>query len=216
MIDEPGGFTLVPGAVRHLPTGKELPLTVMGAMLPRDDRLCVAEYLMPVSREVPDTGKNFPLGFPHLIFPFAAHLVRVEIDELTGLVRVCDYLAATDGGRVLNPQNFHQQIEGAVAQGLGFALMEGFGTENAHITTPDLSTYLIPTSLDLPDTQSVAVETLEHSGPFGMKGVGEVGMNGPLPAVASALSDALGAHIVRAPVTPAMILELLASRGAQA
>ncbi len=216
MIDEPGGFTLVPGAVRHLPTGKELPLTDMGAMLPRDDRICVAEYLMPVSREVPDTGREFPIGFPHLIFPFAAHLVRVEVDELTGQVRVCDYLAATDGGRVLNPQNFHQQIEGAVAQGLGFALMEGFGAENARITTPDLSTYLIPTSLDLPDTQSVAVETLEHSGPFGMKGVGEVGMNGPLPAVASALSDALGAHITRAPVTPAMILKLLASREAQA
>jgi CO/xanthine dehydrogenase Mo-binding subunit len=216
MIDEPGGFTLVPGAVRHLPTGKELPLTVMGSMLPRDDRVCVSEYLMPVSREVPQTGKDFALGFPHLIFPFAAHLVRVEVDELTGQVRVCDYLAATDGGRVLNPQNFHQQIEGAVAQGLGFALMEGFGTRDARITTPDLSTYLIPTSLDLPDTQSVAVETLEHSGPFGMKGVGEVGMNGPLPAVASALSDALGARIARAPVTPAMILELLASRGAQA
>jgi CO/xanthine dehydrogenase Mo-binding subunit len=216
MIDEPGGFALVPGAVRHLPTGKELPLAAMGAMLPRDDRVCVAEYLMPVSREVPDTGKDFPIGFPHLIFPFAAHLVRVEVDGLTGLVRVCDYLAATDGGRVLNPQNFHQQIEGAVAQGLGFALMEGFGTDNARITTPDLSTYLIPTSLDLPDTRSVAVETLEHSGPFGMKGVGEVGLNGPLPAVASALSDALGARIDRAPVTPAMILELLASRGAQA
>jgi CO/xanthine dehydrogenase Mo-binding subunit len=215
MIDEPGGFTLVPGAVRHLPTGREVSLAAMGAMLPRDDRLCVSEYLMPVSREVPDTGKDFALGFPHLIFPYAAHLVRIEIDELTGAIRVCDYVAVTDGGRILNPQNFHQQIEGGVAQGLGFALMEDFGVENGRITTRDLSTYLIPTSMDLPDTRSLAVETVEHSGPFGMKGVGEVGLNGPLPAVASALSAALGAYTVRAPITPETVLQLLAD-GAQA
>lgn len=213
MIDEPGGFTLVPGAVRHLPTGKEVALSLMAAMLPRDDRVCVSEYLMPVSQEVPPTGKDFALGFPHLIFPYAAHLVRIEIDCLTGLTRVCDYLAVTDGGRVLNPLNFHQQIGGGVAQGLGFALMEGFGTHSARVLTKDLSTYLIPTSLDLPDTVSLAVETLEHSGPFGMKGVGEIGMNGPLPAVASALSDALGAHIDRAPVTPETVLHLLHSGG---
>lgn len=215
MIDEPGGFALVPGAVRHLPTGRELPLSALGAMLTRDDRICVAEYLMPVSREVPDTGKDFALGFPHLIFPYAAHLVRIEIDELTGAVRVCDYLAATDGGRVLNPQNFHQQIEGGVAQGLGFALMEDFATSNGQVATRDLSTYLIPTCMDLPDTRSLAVETLEHSGPFGMKGVGEVGLNGPLPAVASALSDALGGYAVRAPITPETVLHLL-SAGARA
>jgi CO/xanthine dehydrogenase Mo-binding subunit len=215
MIDEPGGFTLVPGAVRHLPSGREVSLSAMGTMLPRDDRLCVSEYLMPVSREVPDTGKDFALGFPHLIFPYAAHLVRIEIDELTGAIRVCDYVAVTDGGRILNPQNFHQQIEGGVAQGLGFALMEDFGVTNGRITTRDLSTYLIPTSMDLPDTRSLAAETLEHSGPFGMKGVGEVGLNGPLPAVASALSDALGAYAVRAPITPETVLQLLAD-GAQA
>jgi CO/xanthine dehydrogenase Mo-binding subunit len=215
MIDEPGGFALVPGAVRHLPSGRELPLSALGAMLTRDDRICVAEYLMPVAREVPDTGKDFALGFPHLIFPYAAHLVRIEIDELTGAVRVCDYLAATDGGRVLNPQNFHQQIEGAVAQGLGFALMEGFGTSDGRITTRDLSTYLIPTCMDLPDTRSLAVETMEHRGPFGMKGVGEVGMNGPLPAVAAAVSDALGGYAVRARITPETEL-LLLSAGARA
>jgi len=213
MIDEPGGFTLVPGAVRHLPSGRELPLEAIGSMLPRDDRICVSEYLMPVSREVPDTGHDFALGFPHLIFPFAAHLVRIEVDELTGLTRICDYLTVTDGGRILNPQNFHQQIEGAVAQGLGLALMEDFATEDGRAATTDFSTYLIPTSLDLPDTVSLAVETLEHSGPFGMKGVGEVGMNGPLPAVASALSDALGSYINRFPVSPQTVLRILSAGG---
>ncbi|MEF2145977.1 MAG: xanthine dehydrogenase family protein molybdopterin-binding subunit [Desulfovibrionaceae bacterium] len=216
-VDESDGFTLVPGAIRHLPTGKEVGLAQLAAMLPRDDRICVSEYLMPVTKEVPDTGKEFGIGFPHLIYPYAAHLVRLEIDELTGQVRICDYLAATDGGRVLNPLNFHQQIEGAVAQGLGFALMEGFGTEAGIITTKDLSTYLIPTSLDTPDTLSLAVETMEHSGPFGLKGVGEVGMNGPLPAVAAALSDALGAYVNRAPVSSETILGLMTPRpGAKA
>ncbi|WMW66912.1 xanthine dehydrogenase family protein molybdopterin-binding subunit [Nitratidesulfovibrio liaohensis] len=215
LADTPEGFTLVPGAVRHLPTGRDVPLTMLGTMLPRDDRICVGEYMMPVSREVPDTGKDFVIGFPHLIFPYAAHLVRIELDELTGSIRVCDYLAATDGGRVLNPVNFHQQIEGGVAQGLGFALMEDFATHNGHIRTRDLSTYLIPTSLDLPDTVSVAVDTVEQSGPFGMKGVGEVGLNGPLPAVASAVSDATGAHPDRGPLDAETVLHLLA-RGARA
>ncbi|WP_022661545.1 xanthine dehydrogenase family protein molybdopterin-binding subunit [Paucidesulfovibrio longus] len=212
MVDEPDGFALVPGAVRHLPTGRDLPLEALASMLPREDRICVSEYLMPVTREVPDTGKEFALGFPHLIFAYAAHLVRVEVDELTGLVRVCDYLAATDGGRVLNPQNYHQQIEGGVAQGLGFALMEGLETSEGRLLTKDLSTYLIPASMDLPDTRSLAVETIEHSGPFGLKGVGEVGMNGPLPAVASALSDALGVHVNRAPVSPETVLRMLQPR----
>ncbi|MGE4293157.1 MAG: xanthine dehydrogenase family protein molybdopterin-binding subunit [Desulfovibrio sp.] len=211
MVDDPGGFTLVPGAVRHLPSGREVSLESMAAMLPRDDRICVSEYLMPVSREVPDTGKEFPLGFPHLIFAYAAHLVRLEVDELTGLIRVCDYLAVTDGGRVLNPQNFHQQIEGGVAQGLGFALMEGLKTDAGHLLTRDLASYLIPASPDLPDTRSLAVETIEHSGPFGLKGVGEVSINGPLPAVASALSDALGVSVRRAPISPETVLRLLQS-----
>ncbi len=201
-------LTLIPGAVRHLPSGKEISLARLASMLPLEDRTCVAEYFMPCTRETPRGGEVFELGFPHLIFPFAAHLVRLEVDELTGRIRVDGYTAFTDAGRVLNPLAFEQQVQGAVAQGLGYALLEDLLTEKAEILTKDLSTYILPSSLDVPDITSFSVETHEEEGPFGMKGLGEVGFNGPLPAVASALLAA-GLPMTRAPFTPERVLTAL-------
>ncbi|MBU4129545.1 MAG: xanthine dehydrogenase family protein molybdopterin-binding subunit [Proteobacteria bacterium] len=208
LMDDARGFAMVPGAVRHLATGKEISLAALAAIMHPEDRLCVADHLMVTTPEMPQGGEAFSLGFPHLIYPFAAHLARVEVDELTGGVCVKDYLAFTDGGRVLNPQTFEQQVQGAVAQGIGYALCEAVQTTQSLISTRDLSTYILPTSLDLPDIQSHCVETIEHSGPFGMKGIGEVGLNGPLPAIGSALIHA-GLPMNRAPFTPERILAAL-------
>lgn len=207
-VDNGSGFAMIPGGVRHLPTGRDVPLAALAAMMHPDDRISMAEHLMPVTPEPVRGGEAFRLGFPHLIFPYAAHLARVEMDELTGRVSVRDYVAFTDGGRVLNPQNFEQQVQGAVAQGLGFALTEDVLTDQGALLAKDLCTYVIPTSLDLPDIESHAVETIEHTGPFGMKGIGEVGINGPLPAVASALFQA-GLPMTRAPLTAARVLAAL-------
>lgn len=209
MADETAALELLPGCVRHRGTGKSIPLAVLARFLGRDDRLCVAEFLMPVAQHPPDTGKAFPIGFPHLFFAHAAHLARVEVDELTGRVRVCDYLTVTDGGRVLDRCCFDQQAHGAVAQGIGYALTEDFRLEGGRIRTGDLSTYLIPTSLDVPDSCSLAAEACEETGPHGLKGVGEVGMNGPVPAIAAALSDATGARPRALPYTPERVLDLL-------
>lgn len=208
LIDDGSGFAMVPGAVRHLPTGRDVPFAALAGMMGADDRISVAEYLMPTTPEMPKGGDAFKLGFPHLIYPFAAHLARVEVDELTGEIRVHDYLAFTDGGRVLNPQNFEQQVQGAIAQGLGYGLFEEVKTRDGILATKDFSTYILPTSLDLPDLESHAVETIEHSGPFGMKGIGEVGMNAPLPAVASAMLHA-GLPMNFAPFTPERVLAAL-------
>ena len=149
------------------------------------------------------------MGFPHLLFAYAAHLCRVEIDELTGQIDVKDYVAFTDGGRVLNPRNFEQQVQGSVAQGLGYALWEDFKTNGGTTRTRNLSTYIIPSSLDLPEIQSIPVETIEHTGPFGMKGIGEVGINGPLPAIASAEGDAMGLRPTTSPVSREEIIQFL-------
>ncbi|MDR3641970.1 MAG: xanthine dehydrogenase family protein molybdopterin-binding subunit [Humidesulfovibrio sp.] len=203
------GMELLPGMVRHRPTGKSLPLAAMAGFLSRDDRVCVAEALMPVAQNPPDTGKSFFIGFPHLLFAYAAHLARIEVDELTGRVRVCDYLAVTDGGRVLHRQGFDQQAQGGVAQGLGYALLEDFRLAEGRILTGDLSTYLIPTALDLPDIASEAVEGCEETGPHGLKGVGEVGLNGPAPAVGAALYEATGARLRDLPFTPERVLTAL-------
>jgi len=208
MVDDGAALTLVPGAVRHDASGRELPLAALAPMLRDEDRVCISEAMMPVTRDMPEGGETFRLGFPHLLFSYAAHLVRVEVDELTGRTTVTDYVAFTDGGRVINPTTFEQQVQGAVAQGLGYALWEDCAAEGGQLLTTDLTTYVIPGAGDLPDIESHAVETVEESGPFGMKGIGEVGMNGPLPAVASALLR-MGLPMTRAPFTPERILAAL-------
>ncbi len=206
--DDISGFAMIPGGVRHLTTGQDVSLTALAKMMHPDDRLSMGESLMPTTPEMPKGGEAFKLGFPHLIFPYGAHLVRLEVDELTGQITVNSYLAFTDAGRVLNPQNYEQQVQGAIAQGLGYGLFEDLLTRDGTILSKDFSTYILPSSMDIPDIESHAVETIEHSGPFGMKGLGEVALNGPLPAVASALIHS-GISVNRAPFTPQRILEAL-------
>ena len=212
LADEAEALELVPGAVRHRATGRSLPLAVLARFLSRDDRLSVAEFLMPVAQNPPDTGRGFVIGFPHLFFAFAAHLARIEVDELTGRVRVCDYVCATDGGRVLDRSCFDQQAQGGAAQGIGFALTEDFQVRQGLIQTRDLSTCLIPTALDLPDIESLAVDGCEPTGPRGLKGVGEVGLNGPAPALAAALEDAIGTRLRDFPLSPERVLAALKKR----
>jgi len=131
---------------------------------------------------------------------------------LTGAIRVCDYLAVTDGGAVVNPCMFDQQVQGGVAQGIGYALMEEVTTYEGAVRSGDLATYLIPTALDLPDVISCAFQGNEESGPLGLKGVGEVALNGPLPALANGVADACGVRLRQAPLTPERVL---AAREAQ-
>ncbi len=209
MADEERGFALVPGKVRHLLSGRDLDLEFLAGLLPEADRSSVGQFVMPVAQDVPDTGKEFFIGFPHVFFSYAAHLAYVEVDELTGKIEVHDYLALTEGGRVINPQSFEQQVHGAVAQGIGYALMEQVILEQGEILNPNFANYLLPTSLDLPDIESLAVETVEPTGPFGMKGIGEVGVNAPLPAIAAALEDAFGVRLTRSPLTAIRVLERL-------
>ncbi len=79
----------------------------------------------------------------------------MEVDELTGKSDVKHYLAVTEGGRVINPQCFEQQVEGAVAQGLGYALSEQLLLRDGEVLNPNFTTYLLPTSMDLPDIASL-------------------------------------------------------------
>jgi CO/xanthine dehydrogenase Mo-binding subunit len=168
---------------------------------------------MPVAKDALDTGKGFLIGFPHLLFSHAAHLAYVEVDELTGLIEIKDYLAVTEAGRILNPQGFEQQVQGAVAQGIGYALSEEVVLKEGRILTPNLSTYFIPGAGASPEIRSLPVETYEASGPHGMKGAGEVGVNGPLPAIANAVAGACGIRIVQAPLKPERILSAMGRSG---
>jgi CO/xanthine dehydrogenase Mo-binding subunit len=209
MLDEAAGLVLLPGRVRHLPSGKEVLLDVLGRTFPETDRVCMSQFIMPVCQDLPESGKEFTIGFPHVLFSYAAHLACVEVDELTGKIDVRQYLALTDGGRVLNPQGFEQQVQGAVAQGIGYGLMEEVTLEQGRILSSNFTNYIIPTSLDVPEITSIAVETLESTGPFGMKGIGEVGVNAPLPAIAGAVEDALGCGLRRPPLRADRVLRAM-------
>lgn len=213
MVDEIKGFALLPGKVRHAPSGRDVDLGFLANLFPEVDRSSVSQALMPVAQDVPDTGKEFFIGFPHVFFSYAAHLAYIEVDELTSKVEVKEYLAATEGGRVINPQGFEQQVQGAVAQGLGYALMEEVVLERGEILNPNFTNYLMPTALDLPDIKSIAVESVEPTGPFGMKGIGEVGANAPLPAIAGALNDALGVCPGCSPFTAERVLNMVVPKG---
>jgi len=206
-IDE---FTMVPGKIIHLPTGKSFLLKEITKFLNDSERIVTKHYRAPVSKELVSIDERLRLhGIPHLIFSFASHLAYVEIDELTGEVEVKKYLSITDSGKIINPQILEQQIHGAIAQGLGYAIYEDFVVEDGKAKTLDFSTYIIPTAMDLPDIESINVELHESSGPFGMKGAGEINTNGPLPAVANGVADALDIRIFRSPLTGERILMAL-------
>lgn len=209
LVDTLDDLELLPGRVRHPASGREVPLSVLAATMTEHERICISQFLMPVVREVPDTGKEFRIGFPHLLFAHAAHLACIEVDELTGTIEVKAWLAATEAGRVLNPQGFEQQVQGAVAQGIGYGILEEVKLREGRILTPDFSAYILPGSLDVPEITSLVEEVLEPTGPYGMKGVGEVGANGPLPAIANALADGCGISMTRAPLTAERVLEAL-------
>lgn len=211
-IDSDRDLELAPGKVIHAPSGREMSLQQLASFMPQEDRVCISQFVAPVCEDIPDTSKGFFVGFPHVIFAYGAHLARIEVDLLTGLIRVCDYLAATDGGAVINPSMFDQQVQGGVAQGVGYALMEDVVTREGIVRSNDFTTYLIPGALDLPDTVSCAYQGHEDTGPFGMKGVGEVAMNGPLPAIANAVDDACGIRLCHAPLTPERVLSALTSK----
>jgi CO/xanthine dehydrogenase Mo-binding subunit len=200
---------LLPGRVKHLKTKREVPLKNLAAMVSEQNRICTSQFIMPVVKDALDTGKEFFIGFPHLLFSYASHLACVEVDELTGAVEVKAYVAATDAGRILNPQSYEQQVHGAIAQGIGYATSEEVQLKEGRILTTDFATYIIPGSLDVPEMASFAVETYEASGPYGMKGIGEVGMNGPLPAIANAVAEACGIQVTSAPITAEKILNAM-------
>lgn len=211
MVEDWHEFCFVPGQLRHLPTGKDIPLDILAAMLSPDERIIVSRYRTPVAKDIVTTDKALQWhGIPHAVFSYTVHLANVEIDTLTGSVTVCDYLAVTDCGRLINPDLYRQQMHGGIAQGLGYALFEDFITDNGNPLTANLSTYIIPGALDIPPMTLSSVNLQEHTGPFGMKGVGEICIDAVLPAVANAVADACGGVRCRQwPLTCERMLEIL-------
>ncbi len=141
------------------------------------------------------------LGIPYGAYSYATQIAEVEVDTETGEVTVINFTAAQDVGRAINPMAIEGQIEGGVAMGIGYALMEEVVVKDGVIQNPTFSDLLIPTALDIPPIHSIIVECPEPSGPFGAKGVGEPPACPTAAAIISAIYDAVGVHIDSTPVT---------------
>ncbi|MCS6920322.1 MAG: molybdopterin-dependent oxidoreductase, partial [Elioraea sp.] len=149
------------------------------AFVPEDESLGLEASAHPTQRVA-----NFPNG---------CHVAEVEIDRATGAVRLVRYTAVNDFGVVVNPLTLRGQVTGAIAQGAGQVLLEGldYDAETGQLVTASFMDYALPRADDLPD---IAWETIEipcRTNPLGVKGAGEAGCAGSLPAVMNAVSDAL-------------------------
>ena len=152
-------------------------------------------------------------GRPNYSYGYAAQAVEVEVNLLTGQVRVPRVISVHDVGRAINRQQVEGQIEGCLAQALGYALLEHFQVRDGRILTPYLSTYLLPTAPDMPDEiVPIILETADPEGPFGARGVAEMALVPLTPAIASAIHDATGVWLTQQPMTPERVLAALQRR----
>lgn len=144
---------------------------------------------------------------PNFAYGYVAEAVTLEVDTETGQIDLLEVICADDVGRVINQQGVTGQIEGAIVQAAGYTIMENFIQEQGQVKTATLSTYLIPTALDIPDkVNPIIIEHPDPRGPWGARGVGEMPYIPFAPAVTAALHAATGIWFDQFPLTPERVL----------
>lgn len=174
-----------------------------------EERPARAEY---VFRPRPTTPYNRETGEadPHVTYGYCAQAAEVEIDLDTGHVTVKRLISANDVGLAVNPPQVEGQIEGAVAQSVGWTLMEHFDQRNGRAVTQHLSTYLIPSVLDVAEVmEPIILEIPDPQGPFGLRGMAEMPFIPTAPAIAAAIHDAIGIWMDELPYTPDRVWKAL-------
>lgn len=178
-----------------------------------EERPACAEFEYRPPRTTPYdplTGKSEP----NFAYGYGAQAVEVEVDTETGHIHVLKVVSANDVGRAINPQQVVGQIEGAVVQAQGYALMENLVSTEGRIINPFLSTYLIPTALDVPvEVKSVVLEYADPVGPWGARGMAEMPFLPLAPAIAAAVHDATGVWLDDLPLTPEKVVAALRKNG---
>jgi CO/xanthine dehydrogenase Mo-binding subunit len=171
-----------------------------------EERPAIAEYKYLAPKTTPfekETGH----AMPNFAYAYSAQAVEVEVDTETGQMRVLRVVAADDVGQAINPMLVEGQIEGAVVQAQGYAMLEDLKVKNGRILTDQLSTYLIPTILDIPEkVESVIVEVPDPNGPWGARGLGELPFLPTAAAISAAVHDATGVWFDEFPLTPERVL----------
>ena len=163
------------------------------------------QYRPPATTPLdPETGKSDP----NFSYGYVAQAVSVEVDTESGQIRILDVVSTNDVGKAINPQQVVGQIEGAVIQAAGYALLENFIQRDGYVETQHLSTYLIPTILDIPEqVRSVVLEYPDPIGPWGARGMAEMPFLPLAPAVIAAVHDATGVWFHDFPLTQERVLK---------
>ena len=146
---------------------------------------------------------------------FHAHAAEVGVDPETGEVTIYRYVVAQDVGFAINPASIEGQIEGGVSQGIGQALSEEIVYRDGHVLNANLTDYKMPTSLDVPEIESILVEYPSGAGPYGAKGVGEPPCIEPPATIANAIAAATGLWIQSLPITAEKVLLAMRHKGKQ-
>jgi CO/xanthine dehydrogenase Mo-binding subunit len=166
----------------------------------------MAEHFYDPPNERQD--RNF-CGNISATYGFGTQAVEVEVDALTGKVKVIDSAVAYDVGRAINPMLLEGQLEGGIAQGIGYGIYEELKFEKGVLENPSFLDYKILTSRDMPPLKCVMIETSDPAGPFGAKGIGESGAIPTAAAIANAVRDATGVRIRDLPLNPEKVLRAL-------
>ncbi len=203
---------LVPGGVRSL-GHEEMALTL--AEIAERGRVLVdgpiqgrASFLADMPGWDADACRG--LTYPSFLAPsFSAQAARVRVDRQTGQVRVLEVAAAMDVGKAINPRAVEGQLEGGVAMGLGYGLLEEVKMKEGVVINPNFLDYKLPTAVDMPVIKPIIVEQPSGTGLHGVKGVGEPPASLPAAAIANAVDDAVGVRLMRAPLTQESVLEAL-------
>ena len=145
-------------------------------------------------------------------YGFGSQMAEVEVDTETGKVRVLRLVCANDVGRAINPMAVEGQMEGGAQMGLGYALTEEVIVKDGRVQNPDFLDYRLFTSADMPEIESIIIETDDPQGPFGAKGVGEMGGTPTAAAIANAIYDAVGVRLTQLPMTPERVLKALEAK----
>jgi xanthine dehydrogenase molybdenum-binding subunit len=145
-------------------------------------------------------------------YGFATQAVEVEVDTQTGEVTVLKIAAAHDVGRAINPMAVEGQIHGGISMGLGYGLYEELVVQEGQVLNPNFADYALPTALDMPEIDTIIIETDDPAGPFGAKGMAEPACIPTAPAIANAVYDAVGVRIRDLPITPEKVLKALKAK----
>ena len=185
-----------------------------GTVYQRDTPIMSLKELMSEFGDIMLTAKGSrgPNDDDVSVITSGAQFAEVEVDTVTGRVRVVKVVAAHDSGRVINPQTFTSQIQGGIIQGLGFALLEERIVDDRAgvVMNPNLEWYKLPTIGDVPEIVNLLIDIPDtRANTTGAKGAGEPGIIPTAAAITNAIADALGQPITHLPITPARVLETL-------